>query len=64
MLIKRPKIKVRCDRCGQPTNEKAGAYQIGNNYFHSLQCAMKAKEEMEEGKLKEDNPHATNRNTE
>lgn len=51
----RPKIRVRCDRCGRQTSERAGAYQVrsgpAQGIFCKKQCWELAREEMETGKI-------------
>ena len=54
----RPKIRIRCDRCGRPTSERAGAYQVRNGpargTYCKKQCWEIATEEMKTGKLHDD----------
>ena len=54
----RPRIRVRCDRCGQPTSETAGAYQVrsgpARGTYCKKQCWEIARDEMNTGKIRGD----------
>lgn len=54
----RPKVKVRCDRCGRTTSETAGAYEVrsgpARGIYCKKQCWELARQEMETGKINKD----------
>ena len=54
----RPKIRVRCDRCGRQTSETAGAFQVrsgpAQGTYCKKQCYEMAVEEVKTGKIHDD----------